>query len=149
MDAVDACLSRLDTDYIDLYQVHMPDSDTPQEETLRALDDIVRAGKVRYIGCSNYAGWQVADADWIAKSEHLTPFVSAQNQYSLLERGIERELMPACKQFELGILPFFPLASGFLTGKYRPNEAAPEGARLAGQSPMAGRILNDKNYDSW
>jgi aryl-alcohol dehydrogenase-like predicted oxidoreductase len=148
MDAVDACLRRLETDYIDLYQVHMPDGDTPQEETLRALDDIVRAGKVRYIGCSNYAGWQVADAAWTAKSEHLTPFVSAQNQYSLLERGIERELMPACKQFGLGVLPFFPLASGFLTGKYRPNEAPPEGSRLAGQSPMAGRILSDKNYDS-
>jgi aryl-alcohol dehydrogenase-like predicted oxidoreductase len=146
MNAVDDCLRRLDTDYIDLYQMHQPDASTPIEETLRALDDIVRSGKVRYIGNSNYAGWQVVEAAWVAKSEHLTPFISAQNQYNLLERNIERELVPACKQYGLGILPFFPLASGFLTGKYRPGEPAPEGTRLAGMGPMAARILNEKNY---
>ncbi len=148
MDAVDDCLRRLDTDFIDLYQVHVPDGDTPTEETMRALDDIVKSGKVRYIGNSNYAGWQVVDAAWVARTEHLTPFITAQNQYNLLERNIERELVPACKKYGLSILPYFPLASGFLTGKYRPGEPAPEGTRLAGMGPMASRILNEKNYDT-
>ena len=148
MEAVDDCLRRLDTDYIDLYQIHFPDPSTPQEETMRALDDIVRSGKVRYIGCSNYAAWQAVEAQWIAKTEHLTPFVSAQNQYNLLERNVERELVPACKKYGMSILPYFPLASGFLTGKYRPGEPAPEGTRLAGMGAMASRILNEKNYDT-
>jgi aryl-alcohol dehydrogenase-like predicted oxidoreductase len=148
IDAVDACLRRLDTDYIDLYQIHFPDTSTPTEETLRALDDIVKSGKVRYIGCSNYAGWQVVESHWVAKSEHLTPFVTAQNQYNLLERNIERELVPACKKYGLSVLPYFPLASGFLTGKYRPGEPPPEGTRLAGMGANAARILNEKNYDT-
>jgi aryl-alcohol dehydrogenase-like predicted oxidoreductase len=148
MDAVDACLRRLDTDYIDLYQVHFPDAKTPTEETMRALDDVVRSGKVRYIGCSNYSAWQVVEAAWVSKTEHLEHFVSAQNQHSLLERDIERDLAPVCLKYGLGVLPYFPLASGFLTGKYRPGEPAPEGARLAGASPMAARILNEGNYDT-
>ena len=116
--ACEASLRRLRTETIDLYQIHWPDPLTPQAETLQALDDLVRAGKVRYVGCSNYAGWQVADAAWIAETRGLNPFVSAQNQYSLLNRDIERDLVPACEHFGLGLLPFFPLASGLLTGKY-------------------------------
>ena len=130
--AVEASLRRLGTDHIDLYQMHEPDRITPIEETLRALDDLVRAGKVRYIGSSNFDGWRVADADWIARSGHLTRFVSAQNEYSLVTRQVEAELVPACQRFGVGVLPYFPLASGLLTGKYRRGEPAPEGTRLAG-----------------
>ena len=130
--AVEASLRRLGTDHIDLYQMHEPDRTTPIEETLRALDDLVRAGKVRYIGSSNFDGWRVADADWIARSGHLTRFVSAQNEYSLVTRQVEAELVPACQRFGVGVLPYFPLASGLLTGKYRRGEPAPEGTRLAG-----------------
>ncbi len=147
-EALHECLRRLDTDYIDLYQIHFPDARTPLDETMRTLDDFVRSGKVRYIGCSNFAGWQVADAAWIAKTEHLTPFISAQNQYNLLERNVERELAPACRKFGLGVLPYFPLASGFLTGKYRPGEPPPEGTRLAGMGPMASRVLNERNFET-
>ncbi len=145
-DAVDASLSRLGTDYIDLYQVHFPDPKTPMEETMRALDDIVRSGRVRYIGCSNYAGWQIADSQWIARSGHLSPFISAQNQYSLVDRRIEREVVPAAKKFGMGILPYFPLASGFLSGKYRSGQPLPEGTRLAGAGPMADRVLTEENF---
>ena len=148
MDALDACLRRLDTDYIDLYQMHRFDSRTPIEETLRALDDMITSGKVRYIGSSNYTGWQVVEADWVAQTGHMNRFISAQNQYNLLDRDVEKELVPACQKYGIGILPFYPLAAGFLTGKYRPGEPAPEGARLASSSAMAGRILSEKNYDS-
>jgi aryl-alcohol dehydrogenase-like predicted oxidoreductase len=144
--AVDDSLRRLDTDYIDLYQIHFPDTRTPIEETLRALDDLVRRGKVRYAGCSNFTGWQVVEAQWIARSEHFSPLISAQNQYNLLDRRIERELVPACNAYGLGILPYFPLASGFLTGKYRPGEPAPSGTRLADAGPMAERVLTEQNY---
>lgn len=147
MSAVEDSLRRLDTDYIDLYQMHFPDPKTPQEETMHALDDLVRSGKVRYIGCSNYAGWQIANAAWIAKTDHLTPFISAQNQYSLLDRRIEGEVVTASKQFGLSILPFFPLASGLLTGKYKRGEAAPEGARLS-SGPQADRLLTPQNFDT-
>jgi aryl-alcohol dehydrogenase-like predicted oxidoreductase len=133
MRAVEASLRRLRTDYIDLYQMHVPDPATPIEETLSTLDDLVRAGKLRYLGSSNFSAWQVADADWIARTEHLTRFVSAQNEYSLLQRGAEAELVPACQRFGLGLLPYFPLASGLLTGKYRRGEPAPEGTRMAGE----------------
>jgi len=129
--AAEASLRRLGTDWIDLYQLHRPDRGTPIEETLSALDDLVRAGKVRYIGHSNLTGWQAADAAWTARTTHRTPFVSAQNEYSLLNREIERELLPACGQFGLGFLPYFPLASGLLTGKYRRGETPPAGTRLA------------------
>jgi len=127
--AVEASLRRLQTDHIDLYQLHEPDDVTPIEETLSALDDLVREGKVRYIGCSNFAGWQVADADWTARSAGLERFVSVQNRYSLLDRSPEGEVVPACEQFGLGVLPYFPLEYGLLTGKYRRGEDAPAGSR--------------------
>jgi len=145
--AIEASLRRLQTDYIDLYQMHSPDRDTPIEETLSTLNDLVREGKVRYLGSSNFAGWQIADADWVARVNHWVPFVSAQNHYSLLERGVERDVIPACERFKLGMLPFFPLASGLLTGKYRRGEAAPEGTRLA-SNPRADRFLNDTAFDT-
>jgi aryl-alcohol dehydrogenase-like predicted oxidoreductase len=129
--AVEASLRRLGTDYIDLYQIHQPDPETPIEETLSTLDDLVRAGTVRYTGSSQFAAWQVADAAWTARSARLTPFVSAQNEYSLLKRDAEAELLPACERFGVGLLPFFPLASGLLTGKYRRGEQPPAGSRLA------------------
>ena len=146
MQAVEASLRRLKTDYIDLYQIHFPDPRTPIEETLRTLDDLVRQGKVRYIGCSNFAAWQVVEAQWTARTHHLTPFVSAQNLYNLLDRRIERELVPACNVYGLSILPYFPLASGFLTGKYRPGAPPPEGTRLATAGPMAERVLTEQNF---
>src|SRR3954451_15365574 len=129
--AVEASLRRLETDHIDLYQLHEPDPATPIEETLAALDDLVHAGKVRYLGNSNFAGWQIADADWTARAGGLTPFVSAQNRYSLLQRQVEAEVVPACEQFGLGLLPFFPLDSGLLTGKYRRGETPAAGTRLS------------------
>ncbi|GIF15067.1 aldo/keto reductase [Actinoplanes teichomyceticus] len=129
--AVEASLRRLETDYIDLYQMHEPDPATPIEETLAALDDLVRSGKVRYLGNSNFSGWQIADADWTARAANLTPFISAQNQYSLLHRDVEIEVVPACERFGLGLLPFFPLDSGLLSGKYRRDEKPAAGTRLA------------------
>ena len=129
--AVEASLRRLETDYIDLYQIHAPDAETPIEETLAALDDLVRSGKVRYLGHSNFAGWQIADADWTARAGNFTPFISAQNQYSLLHREVEDEVIPACEHFGLGFLPFFPLDSGLLSGKYKRGEKPAEGTRLA------------------
>jgi aryl-alcohol dehydrogenase-like predicted oxidoreductase len=129
--AVEASLRRLDTDYLDLYQLHEPDPATPIDETLAALDDLVRAGKVRYLGNSNFAGWQIADAAWTAEIRGRTPFVSAQNRYSLLRREVEAEVVPACERFGLGLLPFFPLDSGLLTGKYERGQAAPDGTRMA------------------
>ena len=146
MSAVEDSLRRLGTDYIDLYQVHFPDRDTPLEETMRALDDLVRSGKVRYIGCSNFAGWEIAACHWIAQTHHLTPFISAQPEYNLLKRDIEQEVLPACDEYGLGILPFFPLASGFLTGKYLRGRDAPEGTRLAA-GPAGERMLTDENFD--
>jgi aryl-alcohol dehydrogenase-like predicted oxidoreductase len=128
--AVEASLRRLRTDWIDLYQLHRPDPLTPIEETLSALTDLVREGKVRYIGHSNFTGWQTADAEWTARTRGLERFVSAQNEYSWLERDIEDDLVPALEQYEIGLLPFFPLASGVLTGKYRRDQAPPAGSRI-------------------
>ncbi len=145
VQAVEDSLRRLQTDYIDLYQMHRPDASTPIDETLRALDDLVRAGKVRYIGNSNFTGWQVVEAHYLCEKHNLTPFISAQNEYNLLDRRIERELVPACDKYGVGILPFFPLASGFLTGKYRQGQEPPQGARLS-SGPMAGRVLNEGNF---
>jgi aryl-alcohol dehydrogenase-like predicted oxidoreductase len=145
--AVEASLRRLGTDYIDLYQMHAPDPDTPIDETLRALDDVVRQGKVRYLGCSNFLGWQIADADWTARQANTTRFVAAQNHYSLLERGVETEVLGACARFGLGMLPYFPLASGMLTGKYRRNEPPPHGTRLAQAAALAKRALNERNFN--
>jgi len=141
--AVEASLRRLNTDWIDLYQFHQPDDETPIEETLAALDDLVVAGKVRYIGHSNFAGWQAADAAWVARSSSLTPFISAQNEYSLLNRDIERDLLPAAEHFGLGVLPFFPLANGLLTGKYSRSDA-PAGSRLREQKP---HLLDSAPWD--
>ncbi len=129
--AVEASLWRLKTEYIDLYQLHTPDPQTPIEETLDALNALVQAGKIRYIGHSNFTGWQTADAAWTARTRGLTPFVSAQNYYSLLERSVEKDLVPALEHYGVGLLPFFPLAHGLLTGKYRRGESAPAGTRLA------------------
>jgi aryl-alcohol dehydrogenase-like predicted oxidoreductase len=136
--AVEASLRRLETDYIDLYQVHEPDPATPIDETLAALDDLVRSGKVRYLGSSNFSGWQIADADWTARAGDLTPFISVQNQYSLLEREVETEVVPACEHFGLGLLPFFPLNSGLLSGKYK-----------RGEKPAAGTRLAQDRYQRW
>jgi aryl-alcohol dehydrogenase-like predicted oxidoreductase len=143
--AVEASLRRLETDYIDLYQVHEPDPATPIDETLAALDDLVRSGKVRYLGNSNFAGWQIADADWTARAGGLTPFISAQNRYSLLHRGVEAEVVPACEQFGLGLLPFFPLDSGLLSGKYRRGETPAAGTRLS--LPRYQRVIDGADWD--
>jgi len=145
--AVEDSLKRLHTDHIDLYQMHVPDADTPIDETLRALDDLVRSGKVLYIGNSNFSGWQIADADWTARAAGLERFVSAQNNFSLLERGVEREILPACERFGLGLLPFFPLASGFLTGKYQRGEPPRQGTRLAAWGARGAAALSDRNFD--
>jgi aryl-alcohol dehydrogenase-like predicted oxidoreductase len=145
MQAVEDSLRRLGTDWIDLYQHHQPDPDTPVDETLRALDDLVTQGKVRYIGNSNYAGWQIADADWTAAGQ--SRFVSAQNLYSLLERKSAFEVLPACEHFGLGFLPFFPLASGLLSGKYRRGEPPPEGTRLAAWGQRGQQAMSDANFD--
>lgn len=147
ISACEASLRRLGTDYIDLYQMHFPDADTPIEETLGALDDLVRAGKVRYLGCSNFSGWQIADADWIARTRGFNRFVSAQNNYSILERNTGREVVPAAERFGLGVLPFFPLASGMLTGKYKRGEAPAEGTRMAAWGARAQAALSDRNFD--
>lgn len=143
MRAVEDSLKRLKTDWIDLYQIHRPDPLTPIEETLSALSDLVRQGKVRYIGCSNLAGWQVVEAQWAARHLGLESFISIQDEYSLVVRGIERELLPAIERHGMGLLPFFPLASGLLTGKYQ--SGMPEGARLTGTKNLADRYMTEAN----
>lgn len=146
MSAVEDSLRRLRTDWIDLYQFHVSDPETPIEETLRALDDLVRAGKVRYIGWSNAPAWQLVDAIWTSRTAGLERFVSIQAEYSLLETGPERELVPAAKAHGVGLLPFFPLASGMLTGKYRRGQPMPEGARLTNAPRMGERYMTDANW---
>ena len=146
MLAVEASLRRLGTDYIDLYQLHFPDPKTPIEETLSTLDALVRAGKVRYAGSSNFAGWQLADAAWTAKTKGLTPFIAAQNHYNLLDRRIEREVLPAAEAFEVGIIPYFPLSSGLLTGKYKRGAPVPNDSRAAANPDAAKRMLSDENF---
>ncbi len=147
MAAAEDSLRRLNTDYIDLYQLHTPDPETPQEETLEALTDLVHAGKVRYLGCSNFAAWQLAEALGSSRARGIAAYISAQNEYNLLERQIERELIPACRHFGVGILPFFPLASGFLTGKYRRGAQPPKGTRMALMERIAARTLTAPNFD--
>ncbi len=137
--AVEASLRRLGTDHIDLYQLHQPDLVTPVEETLEALTELVTEGKVRYLGCSNFAAWEVVEAHWTATTRGLRPFVSAQNEYSLYNRAAEEELLPALSRVGVGLIAYFPLAYGLLTGKYRRGERAPEGSRLAAES-QAGRL---------
>lgn len=145
--AVEASLRRLQTDWIDLYQLHRPDPRTPIEETLRALEDLSRAGKIRYYGCSNLPAWQVVEAQWTAKTLNLAGFVSCQDEYSLVVRDAERDLMPAMRAYGLGLLPYFPLASGLLTGKYRRNMSMPEEARLTKTQRLAERYLTEKNWE--
>ena len=141
MRAVEQSLRRLRTDYIDLYQIHTPDPATPIQETLAALTELVARGMVRYLGHSNFAGWQLAEAAGAARQLGTTGFVSAQNHWSLLERGAEAEVVPAARHYGLGVLPYFPLANGLLTGKVRRGVPPPEGSRLAGRS---GYITGDK-----
>jgi aryl-alcohol dehydrogenase-like predicted oxidoreductase len=144
MAAVEDSLRRLRTEWIDLYQLHRPDPDTPIEETLRAFDDLIRQGKVRYAGVSNMPAWQVVEAQWTAKTLGLNHFVSCQDEYSLLHRTtVEPELAAAAQKYGLGILPFFPLASGALTGKYRLNQPKPAGARLSAPAPWLQRFISD------
>jgi len=130
-DLVEQSLTKLRTDRIDLYQIHFPDKDLPIEETLGELNALVQEGKVREIGSSNFSGWQIADADWISRTQGLARFVSAQNRYSLLDREAEREVVPACQRFDVGLIPYSPLANGLLTGKYRRDETPPAGSRLS------------------
>ncbi|HEX3589337.1 MAG TPA: aldo/keto reductase [Pseudonocardiaceae bacterium] len=141
--AVESSLRRLGTDWIDLYQLHRPDPATPPAETLGALDELVTAGKIRYVGHCNLAAWQVADAAWTAKDAGVTAPVAAQNHYSLLEREAEREIVPVCHRFDVGLLPYFPLANGLLTGKYRRDTDPPAGSRLAGRD----RLLAEAPWD--
>jgi aryl-alcohol dehydrogenase-like predicted oxidoreductase len=146
MQAVEASLERLRTDWLDLYQLHRPDPQTPIEETLRALDDLVRAGKVRFIGCSNLSAQQVIEAQETARRNGLAAFVSCQDEYSLLVRNVERELLPAMKARGLGLLPYFPLASGLLTGKYKEGVPLPPGSRLSKNARHAEEFINARNW---
>ncbi|MSP00397.1 MAG: aldo/keto reductase [Acetobacteraceae bacterium] len=146
MTAVEDSLRRLRTDWIDLYQIHSFDPRTPIEETLRAMDDLVRQGKVRYIGCSNFPAWRLTEARWTAQTLGLNKFVSCQDEYSLVFRAPERELMPAARAAGMGMLPYFPLASGLLTGKYRRNAPMPAGTRMATTQRLADRYLTERNW---
>jgi aryl-alcohol dehydrogenase-like predicted oxidoreductase len=151
MRAVEASLKRLNTDYIDLYQIHTPDPTTPIEETLRALDDLVKAGKVRYMGCSNFAGWQLSEALWTSRVNNLNSFVTVQEKYNLFERQIEEELVACCKTHGVGVIPWGPLSGGFLTGKYKRGEqpaTRPAGSEL----PKAFRqiysnVMTETNWE--
>ena len=142
---LEASLTRLGIETIDLYQIHSWDEGTPIEETMRALEDLLRAGKVRYIGASNFSAWQLAQANAVAEMHYWTSFVSIQPHYHMLHREIEKELVPACKYFNIGILPYFPLAGGFLTGKYRRGQGAPKGSR-GEESPYVQKYMADENY---
>ena len=144
---VEASLKRLQTDYLDLYQIHYYDPFTPLDETLRTMHQLVTQGKVRYVGCSNFAAWQVAEAMGVVRALDLEPLISVEPEYSMLKWAIEKELLPCCQRFNIGILPYFPLASGFLTGKYKRGQAAPVGTRLAVQRQRAEFILTDENFD--
>jgi len=147
MKAVDASLRRLNTDYIDLYYMHYPDSETPIEETLRTLNDLVRTGKVRYIGCSNFAAWQLCEALWTSKLNNLESFIAVQPKYNMLDRNIELELVPCCQTYGIGVIPWGPLASGFLTGKYRRGHKVPAGVRLANPPSIYNDILTNANFN--
>lgn len=147
MQAVEASLKRLKTDWIDVYYLHWPDPLTPIAETLRALDDLIRSGKVRYIGSCNLPAWQVVEAEWVARELGLNHFICAQNEYSLVERGAEKELLPALDAYGLGLIPYFPLASGLLTGKYQRGLAAPADSRFAHWEALGNRYLTDENWN--
>jgi aryl-alcohol dehydrogenase-like predicted oxidoreductase len=146
--AIEASLRRLKTDWIDLYQYHLYDPATPIEETLRALDDLVRAGKVRYLGSSHLPAWRVVDALWRARTERVSGFIACEDEYNVLSRGIERELIPAVRAHGLGLLPYYPLASGLLTGKYKRGEPFPPGTRFATitERNYADRFVTEANW---
>jgi aryl-alcohol dehydrogenase-like predicted oxidoreductase len=147
LDAVEASLNRLKTDWIDLYQIHESDPNTPMDETLTALDDLIRQGKVRYVGCSNFPAWKVVESCWVTHELDINGFVSCQDHYSLIARGIEHELIPAMESYDLGLLPFFPLAGGLLTGKYKRNKAAEKGTRFAAWKDLAQRYTTQENWN--
>ena len=142
--SVEESLTRLNIDYIDLYQMHFPDHETPIDETLRALDDLVTSGKVRYIGSSNFASWQISEAAWTSITNEVSNFVSLQTRYSILNRDMEKEIVPACEKHNISILPFFPLESGLLTGKVKRDEDPPPGTRLA---IWGGAFRSDSKFD--
>jgi aryl-alcohol dehydrogenase-like predicted oxidoreductase len=146
MQAVEASLRRLKTDWIDLYQLHRPDGQTPIEDTLRALDDLVKAGKVRFIGCSNFVATQLDEARRASARNHIASFICCQEEYSLLERGLEKELTPDIRKYGLGLLPYFPLASGLLSGKYKHGAPLPTGSRFANNPPRGRVVLNERNW---
>jgi aryl-alcohol dehydrogenase-like predicted oxidoreductase len=143
---VEDSLRRLQTDRIDLYQIHMQDAETPEEETLRALDDLVRSGKVLYLGCSNYAAYRLMNSLWLSKTEHLARFVTLQAEYSLVVRELEREHVPLCRDMGLGILPWSPLAGGFLSGKYERSQQPPSGTRLGSKKERFARFDNERSW---
>ena len=147
LSAIDASLKRLKTDWVDLYIIHRPDPLTPIEETLRALDDLVRAGKVRYTGCSGFAAWQVVEAQWTAMHHSLDHFVTCQDAYNLLRREVEKTLEPAMQAYGLGLIPHTPLAAGLLSGKYRRNAPMPAGARMTREKRQAERWITEGNWD--
>jgi aryl-alcohol dehydrogenase-like predicted oxidoreductase len=147
MQAVEASLARLGTDWIDVYYLHWPDPLTPMEETLRALDDLVHSGKVRYIGASNLAAWQMVDAEWMARELGLNHFICMQNEYSLVHRAPEAELLPALQAYRLSLVPYFPLASGLLTGKYKRDKDAPEDSRFAHWEHLGDRYRTEANWN--
>jgi aryl-alcohol dehydrogenase-like predicted oxidoreductase len=147
LSAIEASLKRLKTDWIDLYIIHRPDPLTPIEETLSTLDDLVRAGKVRYTGCSTFAAWQVVEAQWTATHQNLNHFVTCQDEYSLLKRGLENTLQPAMQAYGLGLIPHTPLAGGLLSGKYQRNAPLPAGARMTREKRQADRWINNTNWE--
>ena len=147
MSAVEASLKRLKTDYIDLYQQHDYDPLTPIDETLRALDDLIRQGKVRYIGNSNFPAWRIAEAEHVARAMNASRFVSCQDEYSLVVRDIEKDLLPCAQEYGLGLLPFFPLASGLLTGKYKRGHAAPDDTRFGKVARLRDRYVTPRNEE--
>jgi aryl-alcohol dehydrogenase-like predicted oxidoreductase len=145
--AIEASLQRLGTDYIDLYQFHMPDASTDIEETLRALDELVKAGKIRYAGCSNLAAWELIESLWVSRTSGLVSFVSIQSKYNLLDRRIEEEVVPCCQAYNVSVIPWFPLAGGFLTGKHRRGQPFLPGTRFAAKPAFYSRIATDDSYD--
>jgi aryl-alcohol dehydrogenase-like predicted oxidoreductase len=147
MQAVEASLQRLQTDWIDVYWLHWPDPLTPIGETLRALDDLIHAGKVRYIGACNLAAWQMVEAEWTARESGLNRFICAQNEFSLIEREPEKELLPALREYDLSLVPYFPLASGLLTGKYHRGKDAPSDSRFAHWQALGERYLTEANWN--
>ena len=144
-ESLEVSLRKLRTDCIDLFQIHAPDPNTPIEETMYCLDRIVREGKARYAGCSNYPAWRISEANWVARTCHFPPFVSVQSEYNLLNRSLDQDVVPFCRHTGVGIIPFYPLAAGFLTGKYRPGEPPPPGTR-ATTSRFSPKWMTDRNF---